>query len=290
MKLGIFKKLRRMELLWDKLKGRGRAFIEFWHGNGMGFSDNCYFAGTKAEIKAMKKIFLPFFALVLLGWGSCDTLTAVQESVLEGAKPLSDTEIVSGLKQALEVGTGNAVGVLARTNGYLGDPLVKIPFPAEAQRAADKLRQIGLGNKVDQFVERMNRGAETAAGKARPIFVNAIKQMTFQDARNILNGPDNAATNFFKQKTTPQLTSEFSPVIERTLNEVNAATLWTDITSTYNKIPLVTKVETDLTKYVTGKALDGLFMKLEGEEKKIRENPAARVTDLLKRVFGSLDN
>jgi len=241
----------------------------------------------------MKKLLFPIFAIVLLGWGSCDTLTAVQETVMEGMEgtaPLSENEIVGGLKQALEVGTGNAVGFLAKTNGYFNDPLVKIPFPAEAQRAADKLRQLGAGQLVDDFVVRMNRGAEQAAGSARPIFVNAIKAMTFQDARNILQGPDNAATNFFRDKTSTELYGKFSPVIERTLNEVNAAKLWGDITTQYNRIPLVTKVETDLTRYVTNKALDGLFLKLAGEEQKIRQDPAARVTDLLKRVFGSVGN
>ena len=237
----------------------------------------------------MKPLAILFFATVILSWNSCDTLKAIQETV-ETGQPLTDADIVGGLKQALEVGTGNAVGVLSKDNGFWGDPLVKIPFPQEAIRVSEKLRQIGLGNKVDNFNERMNRGAEKAAKEATPIFVNAIKAMTFNDARNILNGPENAATQYFKDKTTFQLYGKFSPIIERTLNEVNAANLWSDITSTYNKIPLVTKVETDLTRYVTNKALDGLFLKLAGEEKKIRENPAARVTDLLKRVFGSVQN
>ena len=237
----------------------------------------------------MKPLAILFFATVILSWNSCDTLKAIQETV-ETGQPLTDADIVGGLKQALEVGTGNAVGVLSKDNGFWGDPLVKIPFPQEAIRVSEKLRQIGLGNKVDNFNERINRGAEKAAKEATPIFVNAIKAMTFNDARNILNGPDNAATEFFKEKTTFQLYSKFSPVIERTLNEVNAANLWNDITTTYNKIPLVNKVETDLTRYVTNKALDGLFLKLAGEEKKIRDNPAARVTDLLKRVFGSVQN
>lgn len=236
----------------------------------------------------MKPLAILFFATVILSWNSCDTLKAIQDTV-ETSAPLTDGDIVGGLKQALEVGTGNAVGVLSKENGFWGDPLVKIPFPEEATRASDKLRQLGMGSLVDNFNERMNRGAEQAAKEATPIFVNAIKAMTFNDARNILSGPDNAATEYFKDKTSFQLYSKFSPVIERTLNEVNAAKLWTDITSTYNKIPLVNKVETDLTRYVTNKAMNGLFMKLAGEEKKIRDNPAARVTDLLKRVFGSVD-
>lgn len=235
----------------------------------------------------MKKLAFAFMTMVALSWLSCDTLTQIQKSV-EGGGTLSESEIVNGLKQALEVGTGNAVGILNKTDGYFKDPLVKIAFPEEAQRAADKLRDLGMNKLVDDFVLTLNRGAEKAAKEAGPIFVTAIKQMTFQDARQILQGPDNAATEYFKGKTTPALTSKFSPVIKNTLDQVNATKYWTDITSTYNKIPFVNKVETDLVKYTTGKALGGLFLKLEGEEKKIRTNPAARVTDLLKKVFGSV--
>lgn len=235
----------------------------------------------------MKKYLWIAFAVICLTWLSCDTLKSIENSINTPA-PLSETEIVSGLKQALEVGTGNAVGILNKTDGYFGDAFVKILFPAEAQRAADKLRQIGMGKLVDDFVLTLNRAAEKAAAEAKPIFVDAVKQMTFTDARNILQGPDNAATEYFKGKTTPALTSKFSPVISNALNSCNATKYWTDITTTYNKIPLVTKVETDLVKYTTGKALDGLFLKLAGEEKKIRTNPAARVTELLQKVFGSV--
>lgn len=235
----------------------------------------------------MKPLAILFFATVILSWNSCDTLKAIQETV-ETGQPLTDADIVGGLKQALEVGTGNAVNVLSKENGFWGDPLVKIPFPADAKRAADKLTDLGMGNLVNNFTERMNRGAEKAAKEATPIFVDAIKTMTFADARNILNGPDNAATEYFRGRTNDKLYGLFSPVIKRTLDEVNAAKLWGDITTTYNKIPFVNKVETDLTRYVTNKALSGLFVKLAGEEKKIRDNPAARVTDLLKRVFGSV--
>ncbi|MFN8397740.1 MAG: DUF4197 domain-containing protein [Bacteroidia bacterium] len=235
----------------------------------------------------MKKYLWVAFAVICLTWLSCDTLKSIENSINTPA-PLSETEIVNGLKQALEVGTGNAVGILNKTDGYFGDALVKILFPSEAQRAADKLRQLGMGKLVDDFVMTMNRAAEKAAAEAKPIFVDAVKQMTFTDARNILQGPDNAATEYFKGKTTPALTSKFTPVISNALNSCNATKYWTDITSTYNKIPLVTKVETDLVKYTTGKALDGLFLKLAGEEKKIRTNPAARVTELLQKVFGSV--
>lgn len=235
----------------------------------------------------MRKYLLILFAAVTLSWMSCDTLTSIQNSMNTPAS-LSESDIIAGLKEALSVGTGNAVGILNKTDGYLGDALVKIAFPAEAQRAADKLRQLGMGKLVDDFVITLNRSAEKAAAEAKPIFVDAVKQMTFTDARNILNGPDNAATEFFKAKTTPALTAKFTPVISNALNTCNATKHWTDITTTYNKLPMVQKVETDLVKYTTGKALDGLFLKLQDEEKKIRTNPAARVTDLLQKVFGSV--
>lgn len=238
----------------------------------------------------MKQIAIILMAVVTLSWSSCDTLQSIQKSMETSGGGLSESQIIAGLKQALEVGTGNAVGILNKTDGYLKDPLVKIAFPPDAQRAADKLRQLGMGNLVDNFVTNMNRGAEKAAKEAGPIFVNAIKTMTLTDARNILRGPDNAATEFFKGKTTPALTAKFSPVIKNTLDQVNATKYWGDITTTYNKIPFVNKVETDLVKYTTGKALDGMFLKLAGEEKKIRTDPAARVTDLLKKVFSSTAN
>lgn len=235
----------------------------------------------------MNKFFLIFAAVLTLTWWSCDTLKSIQDN-MESGGALSESDIVAGLKQALEIGTGNAVGILNKTDGYFKDPLVKLPFPPDAVRAADKLRKLGMGKLVDDFVLTLNRGAEKAAKKAGPIFVSAIKQMTFQDARNILKGPDNAATQFFNRKTRTPLYNGFSPVIKNTLDEVNATKYWTDITTTYNRIPLVTKVETDLVKYSTDLALDGLFLKLAKEEKKIRDDPAARVTGLLKKVFGSV--
>ncbi len=235
----------------------------------------------------MRYIAILVFAIVTMTWSSCDVLKEVQDVAMGTGGVLSDSDIVAGLKQALEVGTGNATTKLNAANGYYGDPQVKIPFPAEAQRVADKLNQIGMERQVNDFVLKLNRGAEKAAKEAAPIFVNAIKAMTFTDARNILAGPDNAATMFFKEKTSQPLYGKFSPVIKNTLEEVKAASLWETITTTYNKIPLVTKVNTDLTDYATNKALDGLFLKLAGEEKKIRTDPAARVTDLLKKVFAS---
>lgn len=236
----------------------------------------------------IKRIGFILFAVVTLSWTSCDTLNSISNGMGTTSGVLSESDIISGLKEALQVGTSNASGMLNKTDGYFKDPLVKILFPADAQRAADKLRQLGMGQMVDDFTLNMNRAAESAAKEAAPIFVDAIKSMTFADARNILNGPDNAATEFFKGKTTPALVAKFSPVISKALDSHNVTKYWSDITTTYNRIPLVTKVETDLVSYTTGKALNGLFLKLEGEEKEIRNNPAARVTGLLQKVFGSV--
>ncbi len=230
------------------------------------------------------------FALVILfslTWFSCDTLQDISKN-LPTQGGLTEQEIIDGLKQALEIGTNNASAMLNKTDGYFGDAMVKLFFPPEAQRVAEKLRQLGMGKLVDDFVLTLNRAAEAAAKEAAPIFVNAIKSMTLTDAKNILNGPVNAATTFFKDHTRQPLYDKFLPVINNKLSSVNCTKYWGDITTTYNKIPGVTKVETDLPKYATNKALDGLFLKIEGEEKKIRTDAAARVTELLKKVFGSV--
>lgn len=241
-------------------------------------------------MKSITSFTLAIALMISLTWMGCDTLQQIQNGVESGGVPLTETDIANGLKEALQVGTNNAVGVLNATDGYFKDPLVKLLFPPEAQRAADKLRSLGMGQLVDDFVLSLNRGAEKAAKEAGPIFVDAIKSMTIQDAKNILHGADNAATEYFKGKTSAALKAKFYPVIQNSLNSVNCTKHWTDITTTYNKIPLVQPVNTDLADYATTKAMDGLFLKVAGEEKKIRENPAARVSDLLKKVFGSLDN
>ncbi|GAB4407162.1 MAG: DUF4197 domain-containing protein [Bacteroidia bacterium] len=221
----------------------------------------------------------------LLGSG-CDTLLQVAGTVLEEAEP-SQVEIIQGLKEALSTGTGRAVTTLAREGGYLDDPLVKIPFPEEVQFAANTLRDIGMGALVDNLVERLNRGAEKGAQAALPIFRDAIREMTFADAKNILLGGDNAATAYFQSKTRDKLVTAFSPHIRQSLDEVHATEIWTELTTRYNSIPLVRKkVDTDIVSYATDKALDGLFLKLAAEEKLIRQDPIARSSELLKKVFG----
>ena len=237
----------------------------------------------------MKRIIILSLSLSLFVFTSCKELLQVVETVAASTEP-SLGEMSSGLKEALTKGAGFAVQTLNKEGGYFNDPLVKIPFPQEAQFAANALRDIGLGNVVDNFEKKLNEGAEKGAALALPIFKNAIREMSFADVKNILLGGENAATNYFRDKTLTQLSSAFSPYVKQSLDEVNATQLWTDLTTRYNRIPLVRKkVETDIVKYATGKALDGLFLKLADEEKKIRENPIARTSDLLKKVFGYAD-
>ncbi|MCB9235952.1 MAG: DUF4197 domain-containing protein [Bacteroidia bacterium] len=238
----------------------------------------------------MKKIHFLFVAVMVTLFFSCETLNQVAKTVTTPtATGPTITEIISGLKQALEIGTNNSTKMLSAPDGYFKDPLVKIPFPPDAQKVANTLNDIGAGALVDEFVKLMNRGAEDAASQAGPIFVNAIKGMTIDDAKGILFGADNAATEYFKGKTRPQLYDLFYPRIKSSLDKIGATKAWTDVTTRYNKIPLVTPVNTDVTSFATNKGLDGLFLKIQGEEAKIRKDPVARVSDLLKKVFGELD-
>jgi len=200
---------------------------------------------------------------------------------------LTSGDIASGLKQALQVGAQNAGKQLSSLNGYFGNQLIKILMPPEAQKVTDRLRDMGLGDKVDQAILSMNRAAEDAATKAVPIFINAITSMSIEDGINILKGNKDAATQYLKAKTTIALTAAFKPVIQQSLDKVDATKYWNDIFRTYNQIPFVSKVNPDLPSYVTDRALSGLFVTIAQEEAKIRQNPAARTTDLLQKVFGA---
>jgi hypothetical protein len=200
--------------------------------------------------------------------------------------PLTTAEVADGLKEALIKGTSTGSDQASQLDGYFKNPKIKIPLPPELQRIESKLRSIGLGDQVEKFVLTLNRGAEDAAKEAKPIFISAVKQMTVQDAWGILKGSDNAATEYLKRTTSAQLREKFKPVITNSLNKVSATKYYTDIVTTYNRIPLVEKVNPDLNDYATTKAMDGLFLLIAGEEKKIRENPLERTTELLKKVFG----
>lgn len=205
-----------------------------------------------------------------------------------GSGSLSNSEIVAGLKQALEIGSKNAGNQLHTVNGYFGNQIIKILMPPEAKKVENTLRSIGMGSEVDKAILAMNRAAEDAAQKAVPIFVNAIKTMSIQDGVSILRGGNGAATNYLKQRTTQQLTNAFRPVIDKSLTKVDATKYWSQVFTIYNKLPTTRqKINPDLTGYVTEKALAGLFVTVAEEENKIRQNPTARVTDLLRKVFGS---
>ena len=197
---------------------------------------------------------------------------------------LSNDDIISGLKEALNVGTNNASQRLASVDGFFKDAAIKILMPAEAQKVESKLRAIGMGKQVDDAILSMNRAAEDAAKEVAPIFINAIKGITIGDGMSILKGGDFAATNYLKDKTVAQLTEKFRPIIQASLTKVNATKYWNTIFTNYNRFSSE-KVNPDLTAYVTEKSLSGIFYHVGLEEQKIRKDPVARTTDILKKVF-----
>ena len=232
----------------------------------------------------MKRIIPIFFLCFLLIMPSCDQLQNIQIEDIGALEPTS-SEMTAAIKQALEAGTKRAVAELNQEGGYLENPAVRIPFPPEAQKVANTLRDIGAGQLVDDFVESLNRGAERAVADAVPIFVDAVRQMTLQDVRNIILGPDDAATEYFRSKTQQALYSKFKPQVTQALHAVYATRYWESLTTRYNRIPLVEPVNTDLADYATDRALDGLFLQLKQEEEKIREDPVARTTEIMREVF-----
>jgi hypothetical protein len=189
------------------------------------------------------------------------------------------------LKEALKIGTGNAVNLTGKTDGYFLNQAIKILMPEKLRTLEKGLRAVGYGPQIDEFVLSMNRSAEQAAPAAKQIFWDALEQMTFEDARKILSGNETAATEYFKGKTTDKLTAAFRPVVDKSMNEVGVPRQYNELVGRYESIPFVKKETFDLDSYVVTKALDGLFHVLGDEEKKIRTNPEARVTDLLKEVF-----
>ena len=198
---------------------------------------------------------------------------------------LSQEKIAAGLKEALKIGTGNAVNVTGKLDGYFMNQAIKILMPERLQTMEKALRTVGYGAEVDQFILSMNRAAERAAPAAKQIFWKAIGEMTFQDAKKILSGHETAATDYFKTKTTDRLTVAFKPIVEKATNDVGVTRQYKNLVGRFQNIPFVKKEIVDIDQYVVTKALDGLFYVVGEEEKKIRKNPAARVTDLLKEVF-----
>jgi hypothetical protein len=215
--------------------------------------------------------------------GLFDKVTKTK-SVTSGSG-LSNDEIISGLKDALRVGTDSSAKRLSKMNGFFGDAAIKVLMPEEAKKVENTLRSFGMGSVVDKAILSMNRAAEDAASGVGNIFWNAIKGMSITDGLKILRGGDFAATDYLKSITTKELTEKFRPVIEASLVKVDATKYWKDMFTTYNRFSSK-QVNTDLTAYVTERALSGLFLKISLEEQKIRKNPAAQVTDILKKVFG----
>lgn len=238
----------------------------------------------------MKFLIRSSFLVVLFLVSGCDTLNQTARQVLSQAGNPTSTEIALGLKQALEIGTGKSTDRLSTRDAFLGNLAIKILFPPEAQKVENTLRSVGLGKLADDAITSINHAAEDAAREAKPIFVAAIKQMTITDAVNILLGNQNdAATQYFKRVTTAELVNAFNPVIKNSLDKVGATKYWSTAMTSYNRIPLVSKINPDLDAYVTQKAIDGLFLEIAKEELNIRSNFSARSTSLLQKVFGYAD-
>jgi Protein of unknown function (DUF4197) len=201
---------------------------------------------------------------------------------------LSNDEIIAGLKEALSVGAQNSSDKLSAVDGFFANAAIKVLMPEEAKKVETTLRKVGMGDLVDKAILSMNRAAEDASKSAAPIFVDAVKTMSINDALGILKGSDTAATGYLRSKTVPALTEAFRPVIETALQKTDATKYWKSVFDAYNKLPTTfNKVNPDLSAYVTGKALGGIFYQVAQEEQKIRKDPAARVTETLKKVFGS---
>jgi hypothetical protein len=234
-----------------------------------------------------------YFAIMFLLVFLFSVSSAQVDTLLKGVKPPAkqgssdQTTIASGLKEALTVGTGNAVMSVSKTDGYFGNKMIKILMPEKIQTAANALGKLGYQKQVDVFVLSMNRAAEKAAPKAKEILVDTIKQMTIDDAKKILNGGNTSATDYFKSKTSKKIFETFKPIVSSSMNEVGVTKAYNDMMGNYtSSVPFAKKESLDLNTYVTNKASDGLFYMVGQEEKKIRTDPAARVTDLLKNVFG----
>ena len=210
---------------------------------------------------------------------------SIVKQVNAGNNPLSQDEIIEGLREALTVGSNNASKAAAAVDGYYKNPKLYIPFPSEAKKMEQMLRSFGQEKLVNDFLLSLNRAAEDAAKEAAPIFVNAVKGMSIADGLSILNGKDDAATQYLKQNTQALLLEKFKPIVENSLHKVSTTKYWEQLVVAYNKIPMVEKMNPNLNEYATQKAIDGIFIVVAEEELQIRKNPAARVSAILKKVF-----
>ena len=213
----------------------------------------------------------------------------VLDQMPQGTTGLTQAEIGNGLKEALNNGISKQVSKLTATDGFFKNEAVKILLPEELQKVDKTLRDLGMSKLADEGLKVINRAAEDAVKEATPIFVDAVKQMTFNDAKNILLGNDNAATSYLQNTTSQALYTKFSPVIQNSYEKVGADKIWNQIITKYNSVPFVTKVNPDLTDYTTNKAMEGVFKMIAVEEKDIRNNFASRTSDLLKKVFALQD-
>ena len=234
----------------------------------------------------MKRLIVPIVAACFM-FSGCAELQQVAAQLPQAG--ISNADIAAGLKEALDKGIDQQVTKLTATDGFYKNQMVKILLPAELQKVDKTLRDIGLSSLADEGLKMMNRAAEDAVKEATPIFVSAVKNMTFNDAKNILLGADNSATNYLQSSTTSQLYTKFNPVIKSSFTKVGADKIWKNIITQYNKVPLVQKVNPDLTDYVTNKALEGVFKMIAVEEKEIRNNINERTSVLLKKVFALQD-
>jgi hypothetical protein len=247
----------------------------------------------------MKNKLMTLAVVMTVFFASCDELTSIAETATstvgggETAAPaLTNDEVIAGLKEALTVGINNGSRLASATDGFFKNPAIKLPFPPDAKKVIDKAIDLGLQNKVDQFELTLNRAAEEATKEAGPIFIQAIKDMSIGDGFTILKGADNAATNYLRDKTTSKLVSAFSPKVKIAIDKVQLTKYWTPLTKAYNTANILTggsDVNTDLNAFVTERAIKGLFLLVEKEEKNIRKDPLARATDILKKVFSFLD-
>jgi len=244
----------------------------------------------------MKKTILSI-SLISIGLTSCDVLNEAAEILVidsgESTPALTNDEVISGLKEALNIGIKNSVDLTSVQDGFLGNAEIRLPFPEDAIKVKEKALSWGLDNQVEEFETNLNRAAEEATKEALPIFKDAILGMSISDGFSILNGGEGAATKFLKDRTTAQLVTAFSPKVEAAISKVKLTDYWEPIINKYNGAMTLTggeKINPDLNEYVTERAITGLFLMVEKEENKIRQDPIARVTSLLQKVFGSLNN
>ncbi|MAU72112.1 MAG: hypothetical protein CML04_08455 [Pseudozobellia sp.] len=230
----------------------------------------------------VKKIIYSFIFLSLI---SCNELQQVVNQLPQGESGIGTAQIAAGLREALDKGIDKQVSKLTQEDGFFKNELVKILLPEELQKVDKTLRDIGLSNLADEGLKILNRAAEDAVGEATPIFINAVKGITFSDAKSILLGSDDAATQYLTNTTKTELYAKFNPVIQNSFEKVGADRIWANLINRYNSIPLTKNVNPDLTDYVTTEALKGVYTMISVEEKEIRNNVSARTSDLLRKVF-----